>query len=139
MEQDLDLAFFSPDLTVWKTALNSKYLITGQLGVNPELVELENNFPRFNLLIGEDESDISILKRVINKDKELKKATEGQHDKLNVAKETDAVVKSVFSHTDAWSKREEETETNDAKEIDDPWFTLFTPRWFILNTNCVLS
>ena len=91
LEQDLDLAFFSPDLTVWKTALNSKYLITGQLGVNPELVELENNFPRFNLLIGEDEPDTSILKRVIKKGNELKNATEGQHVKLNVAKETDGL------------------------------------------------
>ena len=66
------MAFFSPDLTVWKTALNSKYLITGQLGFNPELVELENSFPRFSLLIGEDESNISILKRVIRKGNELK-------------------------------------------------------------------
>ena len=42
-------------------------LITGQLGVNPELVELENNFPRFNLLNGENESNEDILKRVIEK------------------------------------------------------------------------
>ena len=29
LEQELDLAFFSPNLTAWKTALNSKNIITG--------------------------------------------------------------------------------------------------------------
>ena len=93
LEQNLDLAFFSPDLTVWKTALNTKYLITGQLGVNHELVQLENNFPRFNLLIGENESDEDILKRVIEKGRKLKKAIEKEPDKLNVAKEIDGIAK----------------------------------------------
>ena len=73
LEQNLDLAFFSPDLTVWKTALNTKYLITGQIGVNPELVELQNNFPRFTFLIGENESDEDIHKRVIEKGRKLLK------------------------------------------------------------------
>ena len=86
-----------------------KYLITGQLGVNPELVELENNFPRFSLLIGEDESDISILKRVVRKSNELKNTTEKQNDKLNVAKETEGIVKPVSSHTNVcsdWPQRD---------------------------------
>ena len=104
------------------------------MGVNPELVELENNFPRFNLLIGEDEPDTSILKRVIKKGNELRNATEEQYDKLNVAKETEGFVKPVFSHTNVWSKQEEKPETTIANKIDDIVKTCFLPYQCMVKT-----
>ena len=39
--------WLSPSLQVWRTAVNSKLLITGLLGVDPLLVEEKSNYPRF--------------------------------------------------------------------------------------------
>ena len=43
--------WLSPSLQVWRTAVNSKLLITGSLGVDPLLVEEKSNYPRFKILV----------------------------------------------------------------------------------------
>ena len=45
----LKTPWLSPSLQIWKTALSTKLLITGSLGVNPLLVEKKSNFPRFKV------------------------------------------------------------------------------------------
>ena len=47
---NLRVPVFSPEMQVWKTPLNKKLLITGTCGVNKELIEENNNFPRFNII-----------------------------------------------------------------------------------------
>ena len=54
--------FFSPELQVWRTPLSDKLMITGTVGVNKELVELHDNFPRFNVLHPNEESEQELLK-----------------------------------------------------------------------------
>ena len=41
----------SPNLPVWRTAVNSKLLITGSIGIDPLLVKEKSNFPRFKILM----------------------------------------------------------------------------------------
>mgnify|MGYP001357969525 CR=1 FL=1 len=44
VREGLDAPTFSPNLAIWRTSLNSKYLVTGSLGINPHLVERKNIF-----------------------------------------------------------------------------------------------
>ena len=37
----------SPDLTIWKSRLSKKYYITGQLGIQKELIDRKLNYPTF--------------------------------------------------------------------------------------------
>ena len=57
--------------TIFRYPLNQKLLITGSCGMNPELVEKENNYPRFNLITTERETDDDILARVKIKGEEI--------------------------------------------------------------------
>ena len=41
---NLEAPMFSPNLKVWRTSLNDKHLVTGNIGCNPSLVELSNTF-----------------------------------------------------------------------------------------------
>ena len=59
--------------------MSDKLIITGNVGVNHELVELHNNFPRFNLLYSKEESEKELLagvkkqgKLILESIKELK-------------------------------------------------------------------
>ena len=54
----------TPELQVWKTPLNDKLLITGTCGVNKELIEKHNNFPRFNVIHLESETEEELLTRI---------------------------------------------------------------------------
>ena len=56
VDAKLSIPFFSPELQVWKTPLRDKLLITGTVGVNRELVETHNNYPRFNVIHPDNES-----------------------------------------------------------------------------------
>ena len=71
LKNELKVPVFSPELQVWRTPLNQKLLITGSCGMNPELVEEENNYPRFNLITTENETDDDILARVKKKGDEI--------------------------------------------------------------------
>ena len=71
IENNLDMPYFSPNLQVWRTPLNSKLLVTGSLGIDENLVELRNNYPRFELLVKDDETDQDILMRICRKEKKL--------------------------------------------------------------------
>ena len=62
LDAGLNLPFFSPELQVWRSPLSQKLIIT--VGINHELIELHNNFPRFSLLHHKEESDKEILARV---------------------------------------------------------------------------
>ena len=66
VDAGLDIPVFSPELQVWRSPLSQKLIITGPVGVNHELIELHNNFPRFNLLHKEGQSEEEILTRVKN-------------------------------------------------------------------------
>ena len=61
--------WLSPSLQEWRTAVNSKLLITGSLGVDPLLVEEKSNYPRFKILVQhgrKEEELIHNLKQEIN-------------------------------------------------------------------------
>ena len=64
VDAELDIPIFSPELQVWRSPLSQKLMITCPVGVNHELIELHNNFPRFHLLHQEDQSEEEILARV---------------------------------------------------------------------------
>ena len=62
-------SWLSPSLQVWRTAVNSKLLITGSLGVDPLIVEEKSNYPRFKILVQhgiKEEELINNLKQEIN-------------------------------------------------------------------------
>ena len=61
---NMQMPIFSPDLKIWRTSLLEKLLVTGTIGVNPDLVEREYNFPRFKLLCPENETETELLERV---------------------------------------------------------------------------
>ena len=71
IKNNLDMPYFSPNLQVWRTPLNSKLLVTGSLGIDENLLELRNNYPRFELLVKDDETDQDILMRICRKEKKL--------------------------------------------------------------------
>ena len=54
VDAGLNMPVFSPELQVWHSPLSQKLMITGPVGMNHELIELHNNFPRFNLLHKEE-------------------------------------------------------------------------------------
>ena len=64
MDAQLTIPIFSPELQVWKTPLNDKLLITGTCGVNKELIEVHNNFPRFSITHPEEETEEDLLARI---------------------------------------------------------------------------
>ena len=64
MDAQLTAPIFSPELQVWKTPLNDKLLITGTYGVNKELIEVHNNFPRFSITNPEEETEEDLLARI---------------------------------------------------------------------------
>ena len=64
LDKQLSIPTFSPELQVWKTPLNDKLLITGTCGVNKELIEVHNNFPRFNITHSESETEEELLTRI---------------------------------------------------------------------------
>ena len=53
--------------------MSDKLIITGTVGVNQELVELHNNFPRFNLLHPKEESEQELLIRVKKQNEQILK------------------------------------------------------------------
>ena len=71
LKNELKVPLFSPELQVWRTSLNQKLLITGTCGMNPELIEEENNFPRFRVIVAENETDDGILKGIEKKGDEI--------------------------------------------------------------------
>ena len=71
LKNELKVLLFSPELQVWRTPLNQKLLITGTCGMNPELIEEENNFPRFRVIAAENETDDDILERIQTKGDEI--------------------------------------------------------------------
>ena len=68
---NMKMPIFSPDLKVWRTSLLEKLLVTGTIGVNPDLVEREYNFPHFKLLCPENETETELIERVEKSGKEL--------------------------------------------------------------------
>ena len=71
LELELEKPYFSPNLKIWRTPLNSKLLVTGSLGIDRNLVELESNYPRFQMLVKQNEMDGMILKRIMTKAEKL--------------------------------------------------------------------
>ena len=71
LRNELKVPVFSPEMQVWRTPLNQKLLITGTCGVNHELIEKENNFPRFNVIVLEKETDRDMLDRIKAKGREI--------------------------------------------------------------------
>ena len=67
LEMGIDKPFLSPNLQIWSTPLNSKLLITGSLGVDQKLVELENNYPRFEITVKKEETEEEIMERLKKK------------------------------------------------------------------------
>ena len=77
LRNDLKVLVFSPEMQVWRTPLNQKLLITGTCGVNHELIEKENNFPRFNVIVSEKETDSDILDNKSQRERNYKLTYKG--------------------------------------------------------------
>ena len=75
---NMKMPIFSPDRKVWRTSLLEKLLVTGTIGVNPDLVEREYNFPRFKLLCPENETETELIERVKKSGKELLNVLESE-------------------------------------------------------------
>ena len=71
VEANLSIPYFSPELQIWKTPLSDKLLITGTVGVNRELVETHNNYPWFNVVYPDSESEQELLDRIKSKSEEI--------------------------------------------------------------------
>ena len=99
VDAKLEVPIFSPDLQVWHSPLSQKLVITGPVGVNHELIELHNNFPRFHILHKEGLSEEEILSKVKKKgalilEKLMK--LRAKNDLLFLSKEEDRVSESLF-------------------------------------------
>merc|ERR1712055_758725 len=64
LRANLSVPVFSPEIQVWKTPLNNKLLQTGTCGVNKELIEENNNFPRFNIIHLENKTEDYVLNKI---------------------------------------------------------------------------
>ena len=71
ISSNLEVPMFSPNLKVWRTSRNDKYLVTGNIGINSALVETANNFPRFSIIKKKGETKEEILERVKKKGSKL--------------------------------------------------------------------
>ena len=69
----LKTPWLSPSLQIWKTALSTKLLITGSVGVNPLFVEKKSNFPRFKVMVKQDMSEQDILDTLLQQISELER------------------------------------------------------------------
>ena len=83
VEANLSIPHFSPELQIWKTPLSDKHLITGTVGVNRELVETHNNYPRFNVVHPDNESEQELLNRIKSQSEEIIKNLKGIKTKFD--------------------------------------------------------
>ena len=67
IEATLELPYFPPNLKVWQTPLNSKYLVTGSIRADAALVEKQYNYLRLNLLVKTSETDTDLLRKIEEK------------------------------------------------------------------------
>ena len=99
VDANLDIPIFSPDLQVWHSPLSQKLVIKGPVGVNHELIELHNNFPRFHILHKEGLSEEDILSKVKKKGAlilENLKKLRAKNDLLFLSKEEDRINEGLF-------------------------------------------
>ena len=64
IQVNMRVPIFSPDLKVWRTSLLEKFVVTGTIGVNPDLVERDYNFPRFRIMSPESETEKELMRSV---------------------------------------------------------------------------
>ena len=107
LENNIEIPIFPPNLKIWTTNLNDKYLITGSIGCDPKLIEPENNFPRFTLIKKQEESEEILLEKVKNRGAELlKRIDEGiskEHNALQESPDEQSacfVTKNLVTKTD---------------------------------------
>ena len=62
---------FSPDLQMWKTPLNEQLIISGSVGVNLLLIEMKNNYPRFDVVVKDGTSPADMMEMIETKAKNL--------------------------------------------------------------------
>ena len=114
VDAGLNMPVFSPELQVWRSPLSQKLIITGPVGINHELIELHNNFPRFSLLHRENESDEEILARVKRQGRQILeriKELRSDDDHIFLSKE-----KSVSNEIDLPGKEPYQSETPEGSE-----------------------
>ena len=66
-----NVPLFSPDLQIWKTPLNEQLITSGTVGVNPLLIEMKSNYPRFDVIVKDGATSEEILEMVETKSKKL--------------------------------------------------------------------
>ena len=66
-----EIPLFSPDLQMWKTPLNEQLIISGTVGVNPLLIEMKSNYPRFDVIVKDGATPGEIIEMVETKSKNL--------------------------------------------------------------------
>ena len=88
---------------------NQKLLITGACGVNKELIEKKNNFPRFNVIVSEKETDSDILDRIKAKGRKiinsLTKISSNKNNKIEEKKNKGVVYSTQNSRKHVRKKR----------------------------------
>ena len=122
VDAGLNLPVFSPELQVWRSPLSQKLIITGTVGINHELIELHNNFPRFSLLHHEDESDKEILARVKSQGKlilERIKELKSDDDHIFLSKKKSVSNEIALPGRDPYPTSEE-SESSPTKPVLEP-------------------
>ena len=56
---------------MWRTPPNNQLMVSGNIDVNPLMIEPSNNFPRFNLVVKESMTDMEVLQMINKKGTEL--------------------------------------------------------------------
>ena len=68
---------FSPNLIAWKTPLTKEMLITGEIGVNRDLVDNALKYPQFCLTVRDNMSREEIKQEIKRKGQSLINASSG--------------------------------------------------------------
>ena len=102
VDAKLNIPVFNPELQVWRSPLSQKLIITGPVGVNHELIELHNNFPRFHLLHEEGQYEEEILARVRKQGTQILenlRKLRAENDHLFLSREEDELNESHFDES----------------------------------------
>ena len=68
---------FPPNLVAWKTPLTKQLLLTGEIGINKDLVDNCLNYPQFCLTVPDNMSRKGIIQEITKKGKLLLDASKG--------------------------------------------------------------
>ena len=86
MKLGLKVPILSPDLIMWNSKLTSKLYITGPVGVNPELIRKDINYPVFRIYNQTNKTADKVKRTIDAKDKQRDKEIKRLDQKSNLSK-----------------------------------------------------